>query len=162
MPSRSASSRASGAGRLDPPLLMALDEVTQICPVPVPSWLANSGGKGIQIITVAHGEAQLRSRWGADGARIIVLSDRDIQALLKDVQLNVLSRALKGASQVLKDKFMRNMSTRAAESLNEDLAAMGPVRISEVEEAQGAIAKVAVDLAEKGKITIVRPTDRML
>ena len=59
-------------GRLDPPLLMALDEVTQICPVPVPSWLADAGGKGIQIITVAHGEAQLRSRWGYDGARIIM------------------------------------------------------------------------------------------
>jgi len=59
-------------GRLDPPLLMALDEVTQICPVPVPSWLADSGGKGIQIITVAHGEAQLRGRWGPDGARIIM------------------------------------------------------------------------------------------
>jgi type IV secretory pathway TraG/TraD family ATPase VirD4 len=59
-------------GRLDPPLLMALDEVTQICPVPVPSWLADSGGKGIQIITVAHGEAQLRARWGADGARVIM------------------------------------------------------------------------------------------
>ena len=60
------------AGRLDPPLLMALDEVTQICPVPVPSWLADSGGKGIQIITVAHGEAQLRTRWGANGARVIL------------------------------------------------------------------------------------------
>ncbi len=59
-------------GRLDPPLLMALDEVTQICPVPVPSWLADSGGKGIQIITVAHGEAQLRARWGRDGARVIM------------------------------------------------------------------------------------------
>jgi type IV secretion system protein VirD4 len=59
------------ADRLDPPLLMALDEVTQICPVPVPSWLADSGGKGIQIMTVAHGEAQLRQRWGHDGARII-------------------------------------------------------------------------------------------
>ena len=59
-------------GKLDPPLLMALDEVTQICPVPVPSWLADSGGKGIQIITVAHGEAQLRGRWGTNGARIIM------------------------------------------------------------------------------------------
>ena len=59
-------------GRLDPPLLMALDEVTQICPVPVPSWLADSGGKGIQIITVAHGEAQLRTRWGINGARVIM------------------------------------------------------------------------------------------
>ncbi|HET9897677.1 MAG TPA: type IV secretory system conjugative DNA transfer family protein [Streptosporangiaceae bacterium] len=58
-------------GRLDAPLLFALDEVTQICPVPVPSWLADSGGKGIQIITIAHGEAQLRARWGNDGARII-------------------------------------------------------------------------------------------
>lgn len=62
----------TGAGRLDPPMLMALDEVTQICPVPVPSWLADSGGKGIQIITVAHGEAQLRSRWGTNGARVIL------------------------------------------------------------------------------------------
>ena len=51
---------------------MALDEVTQICPVPVPSWLADAGGKGIQIITVAHGEAQLRARWGRDGARVIM------------------------------------------------------------------------------------------
>jgi type IV secretion system protein VirD4 len=59
-------------GRLDPPLLMALDEVTQICPVPVPSWLADSGGRGVQIITVAHGEAQLRSRWGQNGARVIL------------------------------------------------------------------------------------------
>jgi type IV secretory pathway TraG/TraD family ATPase VirD4 len=38
----------------------------------VPSWLADSGGKGIQIITVAHGEAQLRSRWGINGARVIM------------------------------------------------------------------------------------------
>jgi type IV secretory pathway TraG/TraD family ATPase VirD4 len=58
--------------RLEPPLLLALDEVTQICPIPVPSLLADSGGKGIQIITVAHGEAQLRGRWGADGARVIM------------------------------------------------------------------------------------------
>jgi type IV secretion system protein VirD4 len=58
--------------RLDPPLLMALDEVTQICPVPVDKWLADSGGKGIQIITVAHGLAQMRKRWGQHGARIIL------------------------------------------------------------------------------------------
>ncbi len=59
-------------GRLDAPLLLALDEVTQICPVPVPSWLADPGGKGIQITTVAHGEAQLRSRRGTGGARVIM------------------------------------------------------------------------------------------
>jgi len=59
-------------GRLDPPLLMALDEATQICPCPIPSWVADSGGKGIQIITVAQGEARLRERWGRDGAQTLV------------------------------------------------------------------------------------------
>jgi hypothetical protein len=54
--------QASPGGRLDPPLLMGLDEVTQICPVPLPSWLADSGGKGIQVIAVAHGQASWRVR----------------------------------------------------------------------------------------------------
>lgn len=58
-------------GRLDPPLLMALDEVTQICPVPLPHWLADSGGKGIQVVPVVHGEAQLASRWKDHGKQII-------------------------------------------------------------------------------------------
>src|ERR1700722_15869325 len=62
----------SEAGRLDPPLLMGLDEVTQICPVPLPSWLADSGGKGIQVIAVAHGEAQLAERWGDHGRQIFM------------------------------------------------------------------------------------------
>jgi type IV secretion system protein VirD4 len=63
--------QATPGGRLDPPLLMALDEVTQICPVPLPVWLADSGGKGVQVIAVAHGDAQLASRWKDDGRRII-------------------------------------------------------------------------------------------
>jgi hypothetical protein len=71
-------------GRLDPPLLMALDEVTQICPVPLPHWLADSGGKGIQIMPVVHGEAQLRSRWGTDGARII-MDTCGVKALLPGI-----------------------------------------------------------------------------
>ena len=54
--------QASAGGRLDPPLLMGLDEVTQICPVPLPFWLSDSGGKGIQVVAVVHGEAQLASR----------------------------------------------------------------------------------------------------
>jgi type IV secretion system protein VirD4 len=64
--------QASPGGRLDPPLLMALDEIVQTCPVPLPTWLADSGGKGIQLIPVAHGEAQLRSRWHADGAQVVL------------------------------------------------------------------------------------------
>ena len=51
---------------------MALDEIVQTCPVPLPAWLADSGGKGIQLIPVAHGEAQLRTRWGKDGAQVIL------------------------------------------------------------------------------------------
>jgi len=64
--------QASPSGRLDPPLLMGLDEVTQVCPVPLPSWLADSGGKGIQVIAVVHGEAQLAGRWGDHGRQIVM------------------------------------------------------------------------------------------
>jgi len=48
---------------------MGLDEVTQICPVPLPFWLSDSGGKGIQVIALVHGEAQLAERWGSTAAR---------------------------------------------------------------------------------------------
>jgi type IV secretion system protein VirD4 len=58
-------------GRLDPPMLMALDEVTQICPVPLPLWMADSAGKGILIVAVCHGLAQLETRWDNAGARAI-------------------------------------------------------------------------------------------
>jgi len=58
-------------GRLDPPLLMALDEVTQICPVPLPLWMADSAGKGILIVAVCHGLAQLEGRWDRTGAQAI-------------------------------------------------------------------------------------------
>src|SRR5450432_3341545 len=64
--------QASPSGRLDPPLLMRLDEVTQICPVPLPVWLSDSGGKGIQVCAVAHGEAQLAGRWGEQGKQVVL------------------------------------------------------------------------------------------
>jgi type IV secretion system protein VirD4 len=63
--------QASASGRLDPPLLMGLDEVTQICPVPLPSWLSDSGGKGIQVVAVVHGQAQLAERWGDHGSQVV-------------------------------------------------------------------------------------------
>jgi hypothetical protein len=58
-------------GRLDPPLLMAMDEAAQVCPVALPSMLADSAGKGIAIITVAHSIAKLEERYGKDGAAAI-------------------------------------------------------------------------------------------
>lgn len=90
------------------------------------------------------------------------LSDRDIQALMKDLNLKQLGIGLKGASTELKEKFMKNMSSRAAESLNDDLAAMGPVKLTDVEAAQLGIVRMTLELAEKGRVTLVRPTDRML
>jgi type IV secretion system protein VirD4 len=58
-------------GRLDPPLLMALDEVTQVCPVNLPAMLADSAGKGILIAAVCHSFSQLEDRWGEKGAKTI-------------------------------------------------------------------------------------------
>ena len=76
--------QASASHRLDPPLLMGLDEVTQICPVPLPSWLSDSGGKGIQIVAVVHGEAQLTGRWG-DHGRQVVLDTSSVKMFLPGI-----------------------------------------------------------------------------
>ena len=76
--------QASAAGKLDPALLMGLDEVTQICPVPLPFWLADSGGKGIQVVAVVHGEAQLAERWG-DYGRQIVLDTSSVKVFLPGI-----------------------------------------------------------------------------
>lgn len=90
------------------------------------------------------------------------LSDRDLQTLMKDLDLKQVTVALKGGSPDVRDKFLKNMSSRAAELLQDDLSAMGPVKLSDVEAAQAEIAKVCIEAAEKGRITIVRPTDKML
>src|SRR5690349_1006700 len=59
------------AGKLDPPLWLGLDEVTQICPVPLPLMLADSAGKGVLITAVAHGVSQFAGRWGENGAKTV-------------------------------------------------------------------------------------------
>lgn len=64
--------QASSSRRLDPPLFMGMDECTQVCKCPVDAWLADSGGKGVMIATVVHGQAQLAKTWGANGGRIIL------------------------------------------------------------------------------------------
>ena len=76
--------QASQSRRLDPPLLMGLDEVTQVCPVPLPSWLSDSGGKGIQVIAVVHGEAQLAERWG-DHGRQVMLDTSSVKVFLPGI-----------------------------------------------------------------------------
>jgi flagellar motor switch protein FliG len=93
---------------------------------------------------------------------LVRLADRDLQNLMKDLDMKQVTVALKGGSPEVKEKFLKNMSTRAAELLEDDLSAMGPVKLSEVESAQAEIAKVAIEAAEKGRITIVRSTDKMV
>jgi flagellar motor switch protein FliG len=93
---------------------------------------------------------------------LVNLSDRDIQTLLKDVDMSQLSIALRGASFEVKEKLLRNMSTRAGQTLADEIAAMGPVKLATVEAAEATIVRAALGLAEKGRITIVRPTDKML
>ena len=75
--------QASASGRLDPPLLMCLDEATPICPVPLPSWLPDSG-KGVQICAVVPGEAQLAAHWGDHGRRS-VLDNSPVKVFLSGI-----------------------------------------------------------------------------
>lgn len=82
------------------------------------------------------------------------IDDRGIQILLKEVQSESLVVALKGATPELREKIFRNMSTRAAETLREDLEARGPVRLSEVETEQKDLIKIARRLADEGQIVI--------
>ncbi|MGL4205186.1 MAG: flagellar motor switch protein FliG [Aeromonadaceae bacterium] len=85
---------------------------------------------------------------------LIDVDDRGVQTLLREVPGELLQKALKGADDQLKDKFMKNMSKRAAEMMLEDLAAMGPVRVSDVEAAQKEILSIARRLADAGEIML--------
>jgi len=82
------------------------------------------------------------------------VDDKGIQALLKEVQSESLVIALKGAKPEMREKIFKNMSTRAAEALREDLDSRGPVRVSEVEAEQKELLKVARRLADEGQIVL--------
>jgi len=85
---------------------------------------------------------------------LIDVDDRGMQTLMRDIQTDELQLALKGADENLKEKFLKNMSQRAAEMLRDDLEAMGPVRVSDVETAQKSILAAARSLADKGEIAL--------
>ena len=82
-----------------------------------------------------------------------------IQTVIRAANKEHLPLALKGASDAMKDLFFSNMSERAAKIMKEDMAAMGPVRLKDVEEAQASLVVTAKDLAERGEITIVTAKD---
>lgn len=87
---------------------------------------------------------------------LVDVEDTAIQLILKEIDMSQLTIALKGAPEELRDKFFRNMSSRAADMLREDLEAQGPVRMSRVEEEQKNILGVARRLAEAGQLTLTR------
>lgn len=82
------------------------------------------------------------------------LDDKGFQSLLKEVQSESLVIALKGAAPELREKVFRNMSSRAAETLREDLDSRGPVRVSEVESEQKEMLKIVRRLVDEGQIVL--------
>jgi flagellar motor switch protein FliG len=85
---------------------------------------------------------------------ILLVDDKGIQSVLKEIDNDELALALKTASDELKDKIFRNMSERAASLIKEDMEYMGPVRVSDVEAAQQRIVDVVRRLEEAGEIII--------
>ena len=103
-----------------------------------------------------------RNRDSAEKVRSLMFTFEDlgkldpggVQTLLRNVEKDKLPLCLKGASEALRDLFLSNMSERASKMLKEDMAAMGPVRLRDVEEAQLAMVTIAKDLAGKGEIML--------
>jgi len=87
---------------------------------------------------------------------VVLLSDRAVQLVLRQVETHDLALALKTASDEVENIITGNMSQRAAEMLEEDMEFMGPVRIREVEDAQQRIVNVIRELEESGEIVIAR------
>jgi flagellar motor switch protein FliG len=85
---------------------------------------------------------------------LCALDGRSIQMILREVNNDSLTLALKTASEEIKAKIFANMSSRAADMIMDDLEAMGPVRLSEVEVMQQTIVKIAMKLEEEGKLVL--------
>ncbi|APX93236.1 flagellar motor switch protein FliG [Halomonas sp. 1513] len=85
---------------------------------------------------------------------LLDLDNRAIQMVLKEIDTNSLVIALKGAPDALMEKFMRNMSQRAAQLMQEDMEARGPIRVSQVETEQKNILQVVRRLADAGEIVL--------
>lgn len=85
---------------------------------------------------------------------ILLLDDRSMQRVLKEIDTKELSLALKGASEEVQNKFFKNMSQRAGEMIKEEMEYMGPVRLKDVEECQQRIVEIVRRLEDEGEIVI--------
>ncbi|MCP4492712.1 MAG: flagellar motor switch protein FliG [Gammaproteobacteria bacterium] len=90
------------------------------------------------------------------------IDDRGIQTIMRDISTDLLTLALKGVDDEFQQKFLKNMSSRAAEMLVEDMEAKGPVKLSEVETAQKEILSVARKLEESGEVTLSGSGEEMI
>ena len=107
-------------------------------------------------------ELEQRNKESADRIKSLMFTFEDltrldsvaIQILLRNVEKEKLSLALKGASDQVKELFFKNMSERAGKMMREDMEALGPVRLRDVDKAQASIVQQAKDLANNGEITI--------
>ncbi len=90
---------------------------------------------------------------------IVMLDDRAIQKVLREVDQQELAKALKSVDTEVQDKIFRNMSKRAASMLKEDMEFMGPVRLKDVEESQQKIVSVIRRLEDSGEVVIARGGD---
>jgi flagellar motor switch protein FliG len=93
---------------------------------------------------------------------LIRLDGTGVQLLLRSVDKEKLALALKGASETLKDMFFRNLSERAAKILKDDIAALGAVRLRDVDEAQAIMVATAKDLAATGQILLEDGQEAMI
>jgi flagellar motor switch protein FliG len=84
------------------------------------------------------------------------LDSSGVQSLLQNIEKDVLALALKGANETIRTLFLDNMSQRAGAMLKEDMESMGPVRLRDVDEAQGSMVNMAKDLAARGEILIAK------
>jgi flagellar motor switch protein FliG len=113
------------------------------------------------------GSLEERNRESAERIRSLMFTFDDlkrldgpgVQVLLRGVEKDKLALALKGASQELRDMFLSNMTERAAKLLRDDIAAMGPVRLKDVDEAQALIVVAAKELAAQGQIQLAEGRD---
>ena len=87
------------------------------------------------------------------------IDDKSIQVILKEVQSEMLIIALKGTTEEMREKIFKNMSSRAAEMMKEDLESKGPVKLSEVEAEQRKILQIVRKLADDGQIQIIGKGD---
>ncbi len=108
------------------------------------------------------GALEERNRDSAERIRGLMFTFEDLQrvdgaglqALLRAVEKDKLALALKGASENLRELFMKNLTERAAKLLRDDIASLGPVRLRDVDEAQAMIVAIAKDMAAQGTITL--------